>query len=122
MFPIDIAIYISLRVQISQIRLPAHLQTPKVDWQIVQQAYDQFVEELHEEKPEAVVLDLDTIFNGEEDDTAPIDKINAYAERLGSTLATSKQGHAFFNGKHMDVNEVCQICFTLSMPIMNPFV
>uniref|UniRef100_A0A8H8CJL8 Glycosyltransferase family 24 protein n=1 Tax=Psilocybe cubensis TaxID=181762 RepID=A0A8H8CJL8_PSICU len=91
---------------ISQIRLPAHLQTADLDWTTVGAAYDELVAREHEENPDVVTPSLDAIFNGEVDvDDSRLDKINAYSERLASTLASSETGHAFFNGKHFDVNE-----------------
>ncbi|KDR79892.1 hypothetical protein GALMADRAFT_242006 [Galerina marginata CBS 339.88] len=90
---------------ISQVQLPPDLQTPRVDWHTVKQAYEQLVEAEREEKPDAEYPHLDSILVGEAGDVAPLDKIAVYTERLGSTLAHSKQGHAFFNGKHFDINE-----------------
>lgn len=54
--------------------------------------------------PEAVKFNFDTIVNSDSD--APLEKIKAYVERLGATLATAPRGHAFLNGKHMDMNDV----------------
>ncbi|PPQ88795.1 hypothetical protein CVT25_010481 [Psilocybe cyanescens] len=90
---------------ISQIRLPAQLQTAELDWHTVRHTYDELVAREREENPEAAFPALDSIFKGEEEDVARLDKINVYTERLGSTLASSETGHAFFNGKHFDVNE-----------------
>lgn len=57
--------------------------------------------------PEATKFNFDTIVNADGD--APLEKIKAYVERLGATLATAAGGHAFLNGKHMDMNDVCVI-------------
>ena len=57
--------------------------------------------------PEATKFDFDTIVNADND--APLEKIKAYVDRLGATLASAPGGHAFLNGKHMDMNDVCVI-------------
>jgi len=52
-----------------------------------------------------VIPTLDEIYEGQTGD-APLDKVSLYSERLATTLAASNMGHAFFNGKHFDVDEV----------------
>ncbi|KAF4618673.1 hypothetical protein D9613_009850 [Agrocybe pediades] len=88
----------------SQFQVPGHFQTPKVNWQVIQQTYDRLVEVEREENPEADIPTLDAIYAGDRDE-APLQKISAYSERLGTTLAASDMGHAFFNGKHFDVDD-----------------
>ena len=48
-------------------------------------------------------LDLDMILEGKEVD---LEKQRAYAARLQTTLASAQNGHAFFNGKHFDLDDV----------------
>ena len=57
--------------------------------------------------PEATKFNFDTIVNADGD--APLEKIKAYVDRLGASLASAPGGHAFLNGKHMDMNDVCLI-------------
>ena len=56
-------------------------------------------------------LDLDTIIGSSgslptSDVEAAVEKARAYAKRLGVTLKSSPQGHAFINGKHVEIAEV----------------
>ena len=53
--------------------------------------------------PDTVETDFDTIVEGKEGDLA---KQRAYAFRLDATLASALHGHAFFNGKHFDLDDV----------------
>ena len=57
--------------------------------------------------PEATKFNFDTVVNADSD--APLEKIKAYVDRLGASLASAPGGHAFLNGKHMDMNDVCVI-------------
>jgi len=82
------------------------MQTEKVQWEAVGSAYDRLTESERQEKPEALVPTLASIISEEAESLVSLEKIGAYTERLGSTLATSSRGHAFFNGKHFDVDDV----------------
>ncbi|KAF8155695.1 UDP-glucose:glycoprotein glucosyltransferase-domain-containing protein [Crassisporium funariophilum] len=92
---------------LSQNQLPPHAQTPFVSWDAVSQSYDAIVETELQTNPDAVAPDLKSIVGGEVEAThiAPLEKIEAYTDRLGATLAASGLGHAFFNGKHFDMND-----------------
>ena len=60
---------------------------------------------------EGKMADLDIILTGTnlgEESEDPLKKAEVYAERLGATLSSSPTGHAFINGKHFDMNEVCR--------------
>lgn len=58
-------------------------------------------------REEAVITDFDAIIGGLlKNPTAPLDNIHHYTERLGATLGSSPQGHAFVNGKHFDMDDV----------------
>jgi len=82
------------------------MQTEKVQWEAVSSAYDRLTESERQEKPEALIPTLASIISEEAESLVSLEKITAYTERLGSTLATSSTGHAFFNGKHFDVDDV----------------
>ncbi|KIM46645.1 glycosyltransferase family 24 protein [Hebeloma cylindrosporum] len=90
---------------ISQTQLPVHMQTEKVQWEAVSSAYVRLTESERQEKPSALVPTLASIIGEDAQSLVSLEKIAAYTERLGSTLATSATGHAFFNGKHFDVND-----------------
>ena len=70
--------------------------------------------------PEATKFNFDTIVNADSD--APLEKIKAYVERLGASLASAPGGHAFLNGKHMDMNDVCYPSFHFEQGISSSAV
>jgi len=91
-------------------QLPPQLQTPTVNWLAVSTSYNTLVAAEFESDPEAPKPDLKSILEGDDADAqAPFDKIAAYTDRLDATPATSPLGHAFFNGKHFDMNDVCTV-------------
>jgi len=96
-------------LKISQVQLPPQIQTRSVDWNTVGSAYDYLIDQEQQERPDGVYPALSTIINGgsSTESDVPFDKITVYRERLGCSLAASAGGHAFFNGKHFDVDEVC---------------
>lgn len=90
-------------------QLPPHLKTPTVNWLAVSSSYNALIAAELEKDPDAPRPDLKSILDGgdaEAEAEVPFDKIAAYTERLDATPATSPLGHAFFNGKHLDVNDV----------------
>lgn len=82
--------------------------TPTIDWALVRTAFNSFRAsgQDHGEEP---IPELDAILKG---DVAPmnenIERARKYAARLGATAAASPQGHAFVNGKHFNLDDVCQ--------------
>ena len=82
------------------------MQTETVQWEAVRQLYAKLTETEKEERPEALITSLDTILNDESDEALPLEKLLAYQDRLSTSSASSPGGHAFFNGKHMNVDEV----------------
>ena len=61
------------------------------------------------------IASLEDIFAGDENATDASFatwevKVKAYAGRLGTTLPSSRTGHAFFNGRHFDFDEVSEMC------------
>jgi UDP-glucose:glycoprotein glucosyltransferase len=90
-------------VQISELSLPQ--PHPTVDWHIAKKVYDHFIGFLKQTNPEDVHPEFDSIFQSDPESVV-FDKIAAYAERLGCSLAKSSGGHAFFNGKHLIVHDV----------------
>jgi UDP-glucose:glycoprotein glucosyltransferase len=67
----------------------------------------EFDELLASEPPsqEGASVTLDIIINDHGVSSAPLNKIQAYTERLGATLGTP-EGHAFVNGKHFKLDDV----------------
>lgn len=82
------------------------MQTETVQWEAVRQLYAKLTETEKEERPEALITSLETILNDESDEALPLEKLLAYQDRLSASPASSPGGHAFFNGKHMTVDEV----------------
>lgn len=83
------------------------MQTEIVQWEAVRTIYDRLRRTEDEEKPEELIPTLASIFEDQPEETVPFEKIGLYADRLGATLSKSAGGHAFFNGKHFDFNDVC---------------
>ena len=50
--------------------------------------------------------DFDTIVHGTSESSVNLGNVRAYAERLGTTLASAPRGHTFLNGKHFDMDDV----------------
>jgi UDP-glucose:glycoprotein glucosyltransferase len=89
-------------------QLPPHLKTSSVNWLAVSTSYNALIAAELEENPEAPKPDLGSILEGSDADTQPLfDRIAAYTERLDAIYATSPLGHVFFNGKHLDMSDVC---------------
>ena len=82
------------------------MQTETVQWEAVRTIYDRLRQSDDEEKPDELVPTLDSIFEDQPEENVPFEKIGLYTDRLGATLAKSAGGHAFFNGKHFDFNDV----------------
>ena len=76
---------------------------PSVDMSLVRSAFTSLLARKGEDLPEGLETDLDKIFAGTEGD---LEKQRAYALRLGTSLASAPDGHAFFNGKHFDLDDV----------------
>lgn len=93
-------------------QLPPYMQTPSVNWLAVSTSYNALIAAELEADPEAPKPDLNSILEGDDADAQPLfDKIAAYTERLDTTSATSPLGHAFFNGKHLDMGDVCSFLY-----------
>ena len=92
-------------------QLPSYLQTSSVNWLAVSKSYNTLIEAELEKNPEAPQPNLESILEGSDDADTPFDKIAAYTERLDATHATSPLGHAFFNGKHLDMSDVCRFLY-----------
>ena len=91
-----------------------HLQTPSVNWLTVSTSYNALIAAELEQDPETPKPDLESILEGSDVDTQPLfDRIAAYTERLDAIYATSPLGHAFFNGKHLDMGDVCNFLSTI---------
>ena len=89
-----------------------YLQTHTVNWHAVASSYNALIAPELEDDPEATKPNLKSILEGDDVDAqVPLDRLEAYAERLDATSATSPMGHAFFNGKHFNMNDVCTFFF-----------
>ena len=74
---------------------------PSVDLSLVCSAFTSLTRK-EDGLPEGLETDLDKIFAGTEGD---LGKQRAYALRLGTSLASAPDGHAFFNGKHFNLDD-----------------
>lgn len=105
------------------LQLPAipQMTSETVDWDRVRFELADLIK-VEEPKEGGVALGFDTVVNDTPQEIqAKVDKARAYAKRLGATMASSAQGHAFFNGKHYDLDDVsvqlfptCPQCFNHS--------
>lgn len=98
-------------IQLAQMQLPPLLRTHSVNWLAVSTSYNTLIAAELERDPEAPNPDLKSILEGNlADAQPPFDKLAAYTERLD---ATSPNGHAFFNGKHLEMGDVCSFSMLL---------
>jgi UDP-glucose:glycoprotein glucosyltransferase len=105
-------IFLKKLFQLAQMQLPPHLQTFSVNWLAVSTSFDTLIAAELEQDPEAPKPDLESILAGSDADSQPpLDRIAAYTERLDATHATSPLGHAFFNGKHFEMGDVCSFLY-----------
>ncbi|GLB42376.1 putative UDP-glucose:Glycoprotein Glucosyltransferase [Lyophyllum shimeji] len=73
-----------------------------VDWDTLERLFADFARvgsETH------TVAELDDILAGKTEPSAPLDRVLAYAGRLGATLKLAPMGHVFLNGKHFDFDD-----------------
>lgn len=92
------------------------LEQPLVNWDSIRERYDILVGQVQadEDGQDQKMASLEDIFAGDENATATSfasweEKVKEYAGRLGTTLASSRTGHALFNGRHFDFDEVSGI-------------
>ncbi|RXW17921.1 hypothetical protein EST38_g7933 [Candolleomyces aberdarensis] len=78
---------------------PMAVRGESVHWPSIEDAYDQLMEAELSENPDTPKVTFYTVLKGEAPAGAPVEKLAAYHERLGTTLSQSRTGHAFFNGK-----------------------
>ena len=74
-----------------------------VDWTITRATYNAILAR-KPDLPDDVERDFDEILAGSAGDLEPL---RAYAARLSTDLASAPDGHAFFNGKHYELDDVC---------------
>ncbi|KAJ6562664.1 glycosyltransferase family 24 protein [Mycena capillaripes] len=77
----------------------------RIDWDAVQV---EFATELLDDAlmtDESAPLDFEAIVRGDGPETLSLERGRSYAERLGASLAASPNGHAFVNGKHLDLDD-----------------
>ena len=78
----------------------------QLDWKRVREEFDSIVEEVREEKEgdELEGVTYESVVESTEESVLPRG-VDAYTERLGAELDTDLLGHAFFNGKHLEVGQ-----------------
>jgi UDP-glucose:glycoprotein glucosyltransferase len=84
-----------------------HPRTPAVNWVVIRSLFDELIasESAHDSTE---MIDFESIINDTQAGLVEsLEKVHRYAERLGATLASSPAGHAFVNGKHFDMGDVC---------------
>lgn len=105
-------IFLKTFIQLAQLQLPPHLQTTNVNWLAVSTSFDTLIAAELKQDPEAPKPDLESILaDSDTDSQPPFDRLAAYTERLDATHATNPHGHAFFNGKHFDMGDVCSFLY-----------
>ena len=52
------------------------------------------------------LTDFDSVIGEISEPSTGLGQVRAYADRLDATLASSRKGHAFVNGKHFDMDDV----------------
>ena len=77
------------------------MQDPEVDLTFVRSQFEALVS-AEPPKDANAATNFDAVINSPFDDS----KIAAYRKRLSADLASSPQGHAFFNGKHFNLDDV----------------
>ncbi|KAF5330129.1 hypothetical protein D9611_010543 [Ephemerocybe angulata] len=70
-----------------------------VHWPAVEDAYDQLLHSELSENPDTVKASFSAVIKGNGPTPIPLEKLEEYHKRLGTTLAHSETGSAFFNGK-----------------------
>ncbi|KAF9495097.1 glycosyltransferase family 24 protein [Pleurotus eryngii] len=78
-------------------------QSPTFDIAHVSVAYEAFRASLDSE--DISLKPLTEIFSPEAESDESLTKAKHYAQRLGTTLASSEGGHAFINGKHFNLDD-----------------
>ena len=88
--------------------------SPTIDWSVARAEFTEIVTEYREsgEAPEdfPASVHFADIINaklGDGDHEELLEKAQRYAERLSIDSASSPTGHAFINGKHFDLDDVC---------------
>ncbi|KAI0948225.1 hypothetical protein AcW1_009797 [Taiwanofungus camphoratus] len=90
---------------VSQAEVPMQYLKPTVDWALVRSGFRSLVT-TSGPLGEGVTTNLDSILGGlDRQSGAQLAKVRDYAVRLGTTLASAPQGHAFVNGKYFDLDD-----------------
>ncbi|KAI0367405.1 glycosyltransferase family 24 protein [Pilatotrama ljubarskyi] len=92
---------LSFFLSLAQRGVPIEKLKPSVDWQQVDANFNELLAK-HEDLLADAETDLDAILEGIDGD---LEAPRAYAARLGATLESASQGHAFVNGKHYDLDD-----------------
>lgn len=83
--------------------------TPTIDWALVRSTFNSF-RTSGQEHGEEPLPELDAILKGDVPALSEsVERARKYAARLGATVAAAPQGHAFVNGKHFDLDDVCPV-------------
>jgi UDP-glucose:glycoprotein glucosyltransferase len=85
----------------------------QVDWLRVQAQFEALVAN-EETSGEEKAMSFETVLGSATDELETwFSKARMYAQRLGTTAASSPDGHIFINGKYHVVNDVCCRAFVL---------
>ncbi|KAJ7185207.1 UDP-glucose:glycoprotein glucosyltransferase-domain-containing protein [Mycena filopes] len=78
----------------------------QLDWASVQAEFTASLDVASESTPEdSATFDFEAILRGEAPEALSLERCRLYVDRLDAGLATSSGGHAFVNGKHLDVDD-----------------
>jgi UDP-glucose:glycoprotein glucosyltransferase len=85
----------------------------QVDWLHVQAQFEALVAN-EETSGEEEVVSFESVLGSATDELETrFSKARMYAQRLGTTAASSPDGHIFINGKYHVANDVCGRAFVL---------
>ena len=80
--------------------------SPYVDWNVARAAFKELQDAHTESGDDVSPVSFDAVVSGDVEGLSDhIDKARDYANRLDATLESCPTGHAFFNGKHFDMND-----------------
>lgn len=98
----------------------AYLPASTVDWALVESEFSHLVaSKTHTGGEDWVPPTFAAAMDGEAAVVARVEKARAYAERLSLDVASSPQGHAFVNGKHLELDDV-RYSVALIGGVLNP--
>lgn len=80
--------------------------SPYVDWSLAKLTFEDLQNAQADSEGHEALVTFDSVINGEiEGLSEKIGKAREYAKRLDASLESCITGHAFFNGKHFDMDD-----------------